>query len=263
MALTVQPFADNKALDSVRAAMDINVTQPERIGSLAAGVGIAAYGLSRRSLGGVLLALLGGALIKRGVTGHCEMYAALGVNSRQLNTETGVPGNKGIKVVKSVTVARPAQEVYRFWRKLENLARFMNHVKSVTEIDERRSSWVVKGPMGTELEWTAQILTDREGELISWESLPGAEVQNAGSVRFERVGADQTEVRVSLQYQPPAGVVGAAVAKLFGENPEQQLDEDLARFKTIIEEGNVAAGTGQNGNVASAGSAGTHTGATQ
>ena len=263
MALTVQPFADNKALDSVRAAMDINVPQPERIGSVAAGIGIAAYGLSRRSLGGVLLALLGGALIKRGATGHCEMYAALGVNSRQLNTETGVPGNKGIKVIKSVTVARPAQEVYQYWRKLENLAQFMNHVKSVTEIDERRSTWIVKGPMGTDLEWTAQILTDRPGELISWESLPGAEVQNAGSVRFESAGDGRTEVRVSLQYQPPAGVLGAAVAKLFGEAPEQQLEEDLARFKTIIEGETVTAGMGQNGNVASAGTAGTHTGATQ
>ena len=257
MALTVQPFADNKALNNVRAAMDINVPQPERIGSLAAGAGLAAYGLSRRSLGGVLLALLGGALIKRGVTGHCEMYAALGVNSRQLNTERGVPGNKGIKVIKSVVVSRPAQEVYHYWRKLENLAQFMNHVKSVTQIDERRSTWVVKGPMGSDLEWTAQIITDRAGELISWESLPGAEVQNAGSVRFETVGDGRTEVRVSLQYQPPAGVLGATVAKLFGEAPEQQLEEDLARFKNIIEADAVAAVGAQNG------SGGTHTGATQ
>jgi uncharacterized membrane protein len=165
--------------------------------------------------------------------------------------------------VKSVTVGRPAQEVYRYWRKLENLAHFMNHVKSVTEIDERRSTWVVKGPMGTDLEWTAQILTDREGELIAWESLPGAEVQNAGSVRFETVGDGRTEVRVSLQYQPPAGVIGATVAKLFGENPEQQLDEDLARFKKLIEADAVAAVAAQNGGVASAGSAATHTGATQ
>ena len=235
--------------------MDINVTQPERIGSVAAGSALAVYGLSRRSLGGVLLAVLGGALIKRGVTGHCEMYASLGVNSRQLNTETGVPGNKGIKVMKSVTVARPAHELYQFWRKLENLARFMDHVKSVTEIDERRSNWVVKGPMGTDLEWSAHIITDRAGELISWESLPGAEVQNAGSVRFESVGNGQTEVRVSLQYQPPAGALGAAVAKLFGEDPEQQLDEDLSRFKQLIEGGSATAAVGaQNG---------AHTGATQ
>ena len=257
MALTVQPLADNPALNSVRADLETNVMQPERIGSVAAGVGIAAFGLSRRSLGGVLLALLGGALIKRGVTGHCEMYAALGVNSRQLNTETGVPGNKGIKVVKSVTIARPAQEIYRFWRRLENLARFMDHVKSVTEIDERRSTWVVKGPMGSELEWTAHIITDRAGELISWESLPGAEVQNAGSVRFESVGEGQTEVRVSLQYQPPAGVVGAAVAKLFGEDPEQQLKEDLSRLKQLIEGDTASAAVGaKNGSA-------THTGATQ
>ena len=251
MALTVQPFADNKELDGVRAALDINVPQPERLGSLAAGAGLAVYGLSRRSLGGVLLALLGGALIKRGVTGHCDMYAALGVNSRKLNTETGVPGNRGIKVVKSIVVGRPAQEVYRYWRKLENLSRFMAHVKSVTEIDERRSAWVVKGPMGSDIEWTAQILTDREGELISWESLPGAEVQNAGSVRFETVGDGQTEVRVSLQYLPPAGVVGATVAKMFGEAPEQQLEEDLGRFKKLIEQDAVAAVAAE------------HTGATQ
>ena len=254
MALTAQPFAENKALDRVRAEMNINVTQPERIGSLAAGTGLALYGLSRRSLGGVLLALLGGALIKRGVTGHCEMYSALGVNSRQLNTETGVPGNKGIKVTKSITVGRSPQEVYHYWRKLENLARFMDHVESVTEIDDRRSTWIVKGPMATNLEWTAQIITDREGELISWESLPGAEVQNAGSVRFESTGDGQTEVRVSLQYQPPAGVLGAAVAKLFGEDPEQQLDEDLARFKKLIEGEAAGMVATQNG---------THTGATQ
>lgn len=254
MALTAQPFADNKALDSVRAAMDINVTEPERIGSIAAGAALAVYGLSRRSLGGVLMAVLGGVLIKRGVTGHCEMYASLGVNSRQLNTEAGVRGNKGIKVVKSIPIARPAQEIYRYWRKLENLARFMDHVKSVTEIDERRSNWVVKGPLGTDLEWSAQIITDRPGELISWESLPGAEVQNAGSVRFETMADGQTEVRVSLQYQPPAGALGAAVARLLGEDPEQQLDEDLARFKKLIEEPAPAA-SGRSRNA--------HTGATQ
>jgi uncharacterized membrane protein len=96
----------------------------------------------------------------------------------------------------------------------------------------------VRGPLGHNVEWTAQIITDREGQMISWESLPGAEVQNAGSVWFEPVnGGSSTEVKVSLQYLPPAGVVGAAVAKLLGEAPEQQLDEDLARFKNLIETG--------------------------
>lgn len=255
MALTVQPFSEikqlSKPLDCVRAALSMNVPNAERIGSTAAGTGLLLYGLSRRSLPGLLIAALGGALIKRGVTGHCEMYAALGVNSRQLNTDRGVPGDRGIKVVQSIVVARAPAEVYRFWRKLENLARFMDHVESVREIDQRRSDWVVKGPLGHNVEWTAQIISDRENEMISWESLPGAEVQNAGSVWFEPAGdGTSTNVRVSLQYLPPAGVVGATVAKLFGEAPDQQLEDDLGRFKTIIE------GGGANGAVGSAAASG-------
>ena len=243
MALTVQPFADNKALDSVRDSLNINVAQTERIGSIAAGAGLALYGLSRKSLGGLLLAVVGGALIKRGATGHCEMYAKLGINSRQLNTETGVPGDKGIKVTKTITVSRPPQEVYRYWRNLENLPRFMEHVESVRELDGRRSAWVVKGPLGHDVEWTAQIINEREGEMISWESLPGAEVQNAGSVRFQPAANGGTELKVTLQYLPPAGVVGATVAKLFGEAPDQQLEADLGRFKNLIEAGGVEANT--------------------
>lgn len=235
MALKAQPLADSSVLHSVRAALDINVNQPERIGSVAAGAGLVLYGASRKSLGGILIALLGGALIRRGVTGHCDMYEKLGLNSSQLNTETGVPGNKGIKVTRTITVDRAPQDVYRFWRNLENLPKFMEHVQSIRVIDDRRSHWVVKGPAGSDFEWTAQILTDRENSLISWESLPGAEVQNAGSVRFEPVNNGlSTEVKVSMQYLPPAGVIGATVAKLFGEAPDQQLEEDLDRFKEII-----------------------------
>jgi uncharacterized membrane protein len=158
------------------------------------------------------------------------------LHSARLNTEAGVPGNKGIKVVQTVTVDRTPAEVYHYWRKLENLPRFMEHVEKVEELDPLRSHWVVKGPAGTHLEWNATIVTDHENELISWESLPGAEVQNAGSVRFEPVeGGAKTNVRVTLQYQPPAGVIGAAVAKLFGEAPDQQLTNDLAKFKSLIE----------------------------
>lgn len=245
MPLTAQPFADSEALDRVRESLNINVTQPERIGSVAAGAGLVLYGASRRSLGGLLLALVGGALVYRGTTGHCSMYEKLGINSRQLNAESGVPGDKGIKVVKSITVSRSPGEVYRYWRNLENLSRFMEHVESVRELDERRSAWVVKGPLGHDVEWTAQIITDREGELIAWESLPGAEVQNAGSVRFTPSENGRTDVKVTLQYYPPAGVVGAAVARMFGESPETQLAADLERFKTAIESaGAPAARTG-------------------
>jgi uncharacterized membrane protein len=239
MPLTTQPFAHApelaRPLDRVRSSLEQNVELPERIGSIAAGSALALYGLSRRSLGGALLALLGGSLIYRGSTGYCSLYRRLGINSRQMNDEVGVPGDKGIKVERSVQIARSPQEIYRFWRSLDNLPRFFEHVESVTPIDDLRSHWVVKGPAGTRLAWTAQILTDREGELISWESLPGAEVQNAGSVRFEPAGDERTNVTVKLQYYPPAGVIGAAVAKLFGESPDQQLDEDLSRLKQLLE----------------------------
>jgi uncharacterized membrane protein len=239
MALTTQPFAHtpelSRPLDQVRTSLKQNVEFPERIGSIAAGSGLVLYGLSRRSLGGLLLALIGGSLLHRGSTGYCAVYRRLGINSRQMNTETGVPGNKGIKVERTITIARPAEEIYRFWRQLENLPRFLEHVESVAQIDDIRSHWVVRGPAGTHVEWTAQIVTDKPNELISWESLPGAEVQNAGSVRFEPLGSGLTEIKVALQYQPPAGVIGAAVAKLFGEAPDQQLDDDLGRLKQLIE----------------------------
>lgn len=239
MALRTQPFAEApelaQPLDRVRASLEQNVEMAERVGSVAAGSALVLWGLSRRSLGGVLLALLGGGLVYRGSTGYCALYHQLGINSRQMNDEAGVRGDKGIKVERMVRIARPPHEVYRFWRNLENIPRFFEHVESVMPIDDLRSHWVVKGPAGTQVEWTAQILTDHEGELISWESLPGAEAQNAGSVRFERTTNNGTDVKVALQYYPPAGVIGATVAKLFGESPEQQLDDDLGRLKQLLE----------------------------
>jgi uncharacterized membrane protein len=219
----------------------MNLAAPERIGSVIGGGALVAYGLSQRSLGGFLLALVGGAFLRRGVTGHCDVYGKLGTNSRDGASEAGVRGNKGINMERTITVARPRQEVYRVWRKLENLARFMDHVKEVRTIDGRRSHWVVKAPAGMTVEWDAEIISEHDGSMISWQSLPGAQVQNAGSVWFEEDGnAGSTRVKVALQYQPPAGPFGAAVAKLFGEAPDQQLDEDLARFKQLMESGGLA-----------------------
>jgi uncharacterized membrane protein len=236
MPLMTQPFAQSRELDAVRDDLYANVPFNERIGSIAAGAALIALALWRRSWPTFALALGGAALVHRGATGHCQLYERLGINSRQLNTETGVPGNKGIKITEEVTIAQPPTDIYAFWRSLDNLARFMEHVESVEQLDDLRSRWVVKGPAGRNLEWTAIILTDHPGELISWESLPGAEVQNAGSVRFESVDhGTATRVKVTLQYQPPAGIVGAALAKVLGEAPEQQLREDLRRLKELLE----------------------------
>ena len=142
---------------------------------------------------------------------------------------------EGIKVERSVVVNRPVQEVYQFWRNFENLPRFMDHLESVTVLDENRSHWVAKAPAGARVEWDATIHNEIENELIAWRSLPKADINNAGSVHFTRRGDGGTEVRVVLSYEPPAGKLGAAVAKLLGEEPSTQVDDDLRRFKQVME----------------------------
>jgi uncharacterized membrane protein len=239
MALTAQPLADSPQLDTLRNELATNVatnvSDSERIGSIALGAGLILIALSRRSLFGGLLGLAGAGLVARGMTGNCALYRRLGINSGELSTEAGVADQQGIKVTQTIDIEREPAEVYRHWRKLENLARFMEHVESVEEIDSERSRWVVRGPLGQQLRWDARIVNEREGELIAWESLPGAEVSNAGSVWFEPNGNGGTRLKVSLKYDPPAGMVGAAAAKLFGESPDEELRQDLGRFKEIIE----------------------------
>ncbi|MBA3444683.1 MAG: SRPBCC family protein [Gemmatimonadales bacterium] len=149
---------------------------------------------------------------------------------------------QGIKVEESVTINRPVLEVYRFWRNFENLPRFMDHLESVTVIDETRSHWVAKGPVGTRVEWDAVIHNEVDDELIAWRSLPGSEVKNAGSVHFTpTVDGTGTDVRVVLSYEPPAGKLGAAVARLLGEEPTKQVADDLRRLKQVMDSGDVIA----------------------
>jgi uncharacterized membrane protein len=145
-----------------------------------------------------------------------------------------------IRVTKAITVNSTPDEAYRLWRNLENLPRFMAHLESVRVMDDRRSYWKAKAPLGATLEWTAEITQDRPHELIAWRSLEGADVTNSGQVRFTPLPADRgVEVRVELSYDPPGGIVGATVAKLFGEEPSVQVDGDLRRFKQVLEVGEV------------------------
>jgi uncharacterized membrane protein len=147
-----------------------------------------------------------------------------------------VPHQQGIRVEKSVTIQRPAIEIYRYWRQLDNLPRIFSHLESVTVLDDRRSHWVAKAPAGMKVEWDATIITDIPGEVIGWRSLENAQVANAGSVRFRAApGGMGTELRVEMEYTPPAGPIGAAIAALFGDEPNQMLDADLQRFKQTIE----------------------------
>ena len=226
-----------------------NVGQAERLASTIGGGLLALYGLRRRNAGGALLALTGAALLKRGVTGHCEVYGALGMSSAEgraglLEKKHGraavLDASKAIKVERAVTVSLPAAELYRFWRNFENLPRIMDHLESVTVLDDRRSHWKAKAPAGQTVEWDAEIIHEEPDHLISWRSVHEATVPNAGSVHFDDAGGGRgTVVRVVLEYQPPAGRVGQLVAKLFGEEPEQQVREDLRRFKAMMEAGEI------------------------
>ncbi|HSH39198.1 MAG TPA: SRPBCC family protein, partial [Chthoniobacterales bacterium] len=136
---------------------------------------------------------------------------------------------------------------YAFWRQFENLPRFMRHLESVRQTGQNRSHWRAKGPTGTSVEWEAEIVDERPGELIAWRSLPGADIENSGSVRFERApGGRGTFVRVKMEYHPPSGFFGASIARLLGEEPEIQVQRDLYRFKQVMETGQVTTTEGQS-----------------
>jgi uncharacterized membrane protein len=247
-------------VDSKSGAQTPNVGQIERLVSSVGGGALALYGVTRGSLGGIALALLGAALVQRGVSGHCNVYEAMNFSTAGDATlrnreNVSVPAERGTKVEKSVTINRPAAELYSFWRNFENLPRFMNHLEAVRVTGGDRSHWVAKAPAGTSVEWDAEIYNEKEGELIAWRTLEGSQVASAGSVRFESAPNGRgTVVRVSLKYDPPGGKLGSLVARLFGENPEQQIEEDLGRFKQLMETGEVATTKGQSsGRSASAG----------
>lgn len=229
----------NAQQETIAKESNINVGDYERYASAVGGGALALYGLSRKSIPGLLLAGLGGALLYRGTTGHCSTYQALGVTTAQDGKAKGLLGGRGTRVVKSITINRPRTELFSFWRNFENLPRVMSHLESVAIIDGKRSHWKAKAPAGMSVEWEAEIVRERENRLIAWRSLPGADVENAGTIRFDRLPGQQTRLVVAIDYIPPGGVLGVGVAKLFGEDPQQQLAEDLNRFKESIERGEI------------------------
>jgi uncharacterized membrane protein len=165
----------------------------------------------------------------------------------QLSRQNGREGygrtesmRRGVRVEQATTINKSIEEVYRFWRNFENFPRFMRHLDSVQQLSGRTSRWRAKGPAGMAVEWDAELVEEREHESLAWRSLEGADVQNSGSVQFRRApGARGTEVRVRMQYSPPAGAVGRGIAWLFGKEPSQQIHEDLHRAKQLLETGEI------------------------
>lgn len=220
-------------MESQSAKQPTQMSDVERWASLIGGGAMVLTGLQQRSLRGALMALAGGGLVYHGATGQESLQESIGMN-------------KSITVEKTVTINKPAAELYQFWHNFENLPRFMKHLKHVKVYNETRSHWIASAPLGNSVEWDADIISDQENKLIAWASAENADVENSGFVRFQQAtGGRGTEVKVVLEYNPPGGAVTATLAKLFGEEPEQQIGDDLNRFKQLMEAGEIATTEGQ------------------
>lgn len=230
-----------------RPTSGINVGQAERWASAVAGGLLVAQGLRKGTFGGLSLALLGGALAYRGISGHCAAYEMLHIDtSDKSRSDESESVHKGVLVKESRTINRPAAELYAYWRDFTKAPRYMNHVESVQVLDDARSHWVIKGPFGTTLEWDSTIINEEPGRLIAWKSDPGGDINHAGTIRFDDpVGGRGTVVTLEMNYEPPAGIVGITIARLMGDDPQQLARESLRRFQNLMEAGEIPTISGQ------------------
>jgi uncharacterized membrane protein len=218
------------------ACGQVNVGQLERVASVGVGAGLVLAALDGGLARMLVLGGTGAALIYRGWSGHCQLYDALGIDTAERNA--GVPARTGVRVEHQVRIERSPAEVYAFWRRLENLPRFLNHLHDVEEGPDGVSHWVANGLLGVPVEWDARIINDRENELIAWESLPGSGLETAGSVHFQP--ADDglaTDVQVSLKYNSFLGKAGIALAQFLGEDAETKIKANLDELKYLLESG--------------------------
>lgn len=238
--------------DDARSGAAHNVARPERAASVALGAALIALGFRERGGRGIAAAIIGGALVARGATGKCPVYRALGVSTgspdavldaprRRLTSGAAtVNARKAIKVERAVTIDVPRKVLFAFWRDFANLPRFMEHLEAVTVISPTRSHWTAKAPAGKTVEWDAKIVNEVSDTIIAWKSVGEADVANAGAVNFsDAAGGRGTIVKVTLDYEPPAGKFGNLVARLFGEDPDRQVREDLRKFKQLMEVGEI------------------------
>jgi len=235
-----------------------NVGDAERWASVVGGAALAIYGLDRRDLGGGLLAVLGAELMRRGATGHCLLYEALNVSTASDATARGphrdlpasraatLRASRAVKVEHTLTVKRPAEELYAFWRDPANIPRVLEFVESVEIMGDTRAHWRAHRPGGKTIEWDAEIINEIPGELLAWKSVGDADIPNAGSLHFRAAPNGRgTEVRIVFEYEPPGGHLGAWVAKLVKENPDAQVRDALRRFKQLAETGEIVTTEGQ------------------
>lgn len=196
---------------------------------LAGGALMALYGLARRSPRALLLGAAGVVL---------AMRAGTRLDPRRL---LGRPGRRGIHFTKIIHIPAPVDKVFAFWSNFENFPRFMRNVRSVRRNPDNSWHWEVAGPLGATVEWDATVTEHVPNQRIAWSTKPGAPVQHSGIVRFQPEG-EGTRLQIEMSYNPPAGALGQAVARLFGSDPQAEMDEDLARLKGYFEAGKAASG---------------------
>jgi len=210
----------------------IDVGTLEHVGAMAAGALLFGLGMTRKGIPGKLAKMGGAALFARGASGYAPLYKTLGIAFPNNTTGTS---RRAIRVESSVDVNRCASDLYNLWRDLENLPAFMSHLISVKEIGTLRSHWIARGPAGTTVQWDAQIVNDVPDKVIAWETVEGSSVDHAGSIHFDALDDKRTRMRVVFRYDPPGQKVGAILAKLFGEDPQREVDNDLRRFQKMID----------------------------
>lgn len=228
-------------------AIEQNVGGVGRAASVAAGLALMAWAgrrrQSSRSVRGVA-GTLGAGLVGRGVSGYCPVTAAVVHERPRDDTRRALGGSRGVNVTESITIARPVAEIFPWWSQPDRAQQFMRDVERVELLDERTSRWTVRGPGGMRVHFDSEIIDIVENEHVGWRTLPGADVVSAGSVHLRPRG-DETEVVVRLQYSPPGGKAGAAVAWMTGRSPATRLRDDLARLKALLETGELPTVQGQ------------------
>jgi uncharacterized membrane protein len=246
---STQPFFRNPPVNRPQERSFQNLSGVEQAIGVAVGAALIGFGITRRTAPAMVLSIgAGAAALTMGAAGYCPVHHMLGINNARKGTAEPVDFyEEGIRVETRYTIARPAEELFTFWRNFENLPKFMNHLKSVTCSGGNRSHWVASGPAGMEVQWDAEIINEEPNRLIAWRTVGEGDVDSTGTVRFlPAPGERGTEVHVNLNYIPPAGKMGAALAKMFGDDPKTMIEEDLRRFKQLIETGEVATIAGQS-----------------
>ncbi|HEX8907519.1 MAG TPA: SRPBCC family protein [Longimicrobiaceae bacterium] len=249
--------------ERLRLGQQVNVGRNERIASVVGGAGLGLLAARQKGIGGALLGLAGAWLIARGASGHCFVYDAMDVDtsdepSPSRGPITAAENEPGVSVNASITVNRTPDEAYAAWRDFEQAPRYMDRITRVEILDPTRSRWTATGPMGRSWTWESQVVEDVAGELIAWESLPGAELPNRGWVQFLPAGGDgrQTEVRYFVEFDPPGGIIGDAIASVFHDAPKEMIRGDLRRFRQMVESAETTTATAQSSGEETPGDAG-------